>query len=115
MGTTELHLGESVATRLVGHGLHAPAQLDSECLSALVRLHQSEALSAAITEELLTQLAAAPITRHPLAPLVAGAWKRRDDLRLADALSVELAHHLGVPLITTDTRLHSLRLVGVIR
>jgi len=34
-----------------------------------------------------------------------GAWLRRENIRLADALYVELAEQLDVPLITTDLRL----------
>lgn len=41
-----------------------------------------------------------------MAALLSGAWRRRHDLRLVDALYVELSDQLGdVPLITTDRRL----------
>jgi predicted nucleic acid-binding protein len=57
---------------------------------------------------------AAPIERHPVASLLVGAWSRRDRLRLADALYVELAASRALPLITTDRRLRSVRLVEVV-
>jgi predicted nucleic acid-binding protein len=53
----------------------------------------------------LAHLATLPVTRHDLPPLVAGAWARRADLRLFDALYVELAARLGVRVLTTDQRL----------
>jgi len=52
-------------------------------------------------------LTEAPIERHPLSPLLLGAWRRRKNLRLVDALYVELASQLDLPLLTTDTRLAS--------
>src|SRR5215469_8816103 len=53
----------------------------------------------------LVDLLALPLSRHDLPPLVAGAWARRADLRLLDALYVELAERLGVRVLTTDHRL----------
>jgi predicted nucleic acid-binding protein len=38
--------------------------------------------------------------------LLLGAWPRRHQLRLADAVYVELAAALDVPLVTADPRLH---------
>jgi len=45
---------------------------------------------------------------------VLGAWARRDQLRLADALYVELAVSLGLSLITTDRRLHPAPVADVV-
>jgi predicted nucleic acid-binding protein len=53
----------------------------------------------------LERVAAAPIERHVLAPLLSGAWKLRHNLRLVDALYVELANRLDAPIVTTDTGL----------
>jgi predicted nucleic acid-binding protein len=99
--------GAAVAARLTDRDLHAPAHLDSEVLSGLGRLHWAGALSAEQARARLVELAAAPITRHDLAPLLVGAWQRRHRLRLADALYVELAESLGVTLVTADARLAS--------
>lgn len=62
-------------------------------------------MDASAVDERLALLASMPIQRHLLPPLVVAAWERRDELRLVDALYVELAHRLQVPLITTDQRL----------
>jgi predicted nucleic acid-binding protein len=54
------------------------------------------------------------VTRHPLADLLHGAWDRRENLRVADALYVELAESLRVKLVTTDQRLKSMHVAHVV-
>jgi predicted nucleic acid-binding protein len=83
---------------------HAPAHLDAEVLSALGRLARGGHLLDADIEPRLDLLASMPVQRQLLPPLLPGAWVRRD-VRLVDALYVELAHQLDAPLITTDQRL----------
>lgn len=95
----------AAAARLRGTALHAPAHLDAEVLSALGRLHRAGALSDADIDAGLARLARLPLTRHLLPELLRGAWERRGDIRLVDALYVHLAAHLDVPLLTTDRRL----------
>lgn len=95
----------AVAARLSGVELHAPAHLDAEVLSALGRLYRAGHLSADDVEAGLQALAAMPVTRHPLADLLADTWALRDNMRLVDALYVALATRLDTPLITTDHRL----------
>lgn len=91
--------------RLVGTVMHAPAHMDAEVLSALGRLQRAGELSPADVEAGLGALTTVPLTRHPVAELATGAWSRRADLRLVDALYVELAAELRAPLLTTDYRL----------
>lgn len=98
-------LGDPVRRRLEHHQLHAPAHLDAEVLSALGRLHRAGKLPATAVADRLRQLAAAPIRRHDLPALIEGAWTRRHNLRLVDALYVELALGLEAPLLTTDSAL----------
>ena len=99
-------LGVRVRERMRGHQLHAPAHLDAEVLSALGRLHRAGELAQSSVTAALEVLATAPIHRHPLGTLLLGAWKRRDNQRLVDALYTELAAALeSVPLLTTDARL----------
>ncbi len=99
-------LGVKVRARMRGRQLHAPAHLDAEVLSALGRLHRAGELQQPTVTLALADLAAAPIRRHPLASLLSGAWKRRENQRLADALYAELAASLdSIPVLTTDARL----------
>ena len=100
-------LGGAVRRRIAGHGLHAPAHIDAEVLSALGRLHRAGELEAGSVESKLHELVAAPIERHPTTDLLLGTWARRHQLRLVDALYVQLAVSLDVPLVTTDRRLHA--------
>jgi predicted nucleic acid-binding protein len=98
-------LGQAVGERIEGSTLHAPAHLDAEVLSALGRLHRGGVLSARRVSESLEAVAEAPIERHPLPGLIEGAWRRRQRLRLVDALYVELAEQLGVRVVSTDAAL----------
>lgn len=95
----------AVRARLQDTAWYAPAHLDAEALSALGRLSRSGHLQPAEVDERLALLAAMPVHRQLLPPLLPGAWARRVDLRLVDALYVELAAQLQAPLITTDQRL----------
>ena len=96
--------GVTVRARVDGWTLHAPAHLDAEVLSAFGRLHRAGEVTAEAVMVCSAAAAAAPITRHDVALPLDGAWARRDRLRLADALYVELAERLAVRLITTDER-----------
>jgi predicted nucleic acid-binding protein len=99
-------LGFAASDRMRGRRLHAPAHLDAEVLSALGRLHRAKQIDEPVVTTAFDRLIVAPIERHPLAPLLHGAWARRDSQRLVDALYVELAAILGsLPLLTTDARL----------
>lgn len=105
----DLLLGTGRATaiqdRLRGHDLHVPAHFDAEVLSALGRLERAGHLHASDAEKRLDRVSAAPLERCPLAPLLNGAWQRRHNLRLVDALYVELAERMEAPIITVDARL----------
>ncbi len=98
-------LATAIRDRLQGHELHAPAHFDAEVLSALGRLHRGGHLTARQVTTRIQRVAAAPIQRHLLAPLLAGAWKLRHNLRLVDAVYVELANRLEAPIVTTDAGL----------
>lgn len=100
-------LGRAVRNRIGGHALHAPAHIDAEVLSALGRLHRAGDLDPEPVQSMLRGLAAAPIERHPVNDLLLGTWARRHQLRLVDALYVELAVARNLPLVTTDRRLQT--------
>ncbi|MGB3186612.1 MAG: type II toxin-antitoxin system VapC family toxin [Ornithinimicrobium sp.] len=103
----DTELGGAVRRRLAGHALHAPAHFDAEVLSALGRLHRAGDVEAENVESRLRDLVAAPIQRHDVSGLLIGAWWRRHQLRLVDALYVELAVSRDLPLVTTDRRLRA--------
>jgi predicted nucleic acid-binding protein len=95
----------AVRARLAHTVMHAPAHLDAEVLSALGRMQRAGVLTVGQVDAALDDLRQAPVTRHALTPLIAGAWARRATLRLADALYVELSDATDLVLLTTDQRL----------
>jgi predicted nucleic acid-binding protein len=107
-------VGGAVRKRLAGQSLHAPGHIDAEVLSALGRLGRAGHLDDDTVTRLLGRLVDAPIERHPVHGLVAGAWARRHQLRLADALYVELAATREAALVTTDRRLRAVPRVDVV-
>ena len=96
------NLAGAIQTRLQGSELHVPGHFDAEVLSALGRLHRAGDLTARQAAERIELVASSPIGRHLLAPLLRGAWRRRQNLRLVDALYVELASQLNAAIVTTD-------------
>jgi predicted nucleic acid-binding protein len=107
-------VGRKVGHRFAGHVLHTPAHVDAEVLSALGRLHRAGDLPEDDVEAKLAALVAAPLVRHPVHDLLFGAWARRHQLRLADALYVELANAQGWTLVTTDRRLRAVPVAEVV-
>jgi predicted nucleic acid-binding protein len=99
-------LGLKARERMRDHSLHAPAHMDAEVLSALGRLHRAGELAQTAAAQAIAELASGPIRRHALAGLLSGAWARRENQRLVDALYCELASSLhSAVLLTTDARL----------
>jgi predicted nucleic acid-binding protein len=96
------NLAGAIQERLQGSELQVPAHFDAEVLSALGRLHRAGELTARQAAERIELVASSPIGRHLLAPLLRGAWRRRQNLRLVDALYIELANQLKAAIVTTD-------------
>lgn len=96
-------LAAHVANRIAGNEILVPAHFDAEVLSALGRLHRGGELSEAQVERRVALTAQAPFHRHLLAPLLEGAWGRHHNVRLVDALYIELAKQLDATIITTDS------------
>ena len=96
---------DRIADRVEQNVLHAPAHIDLELLSAFGRIERSGKLTSAEVDLRLRAAESVIIQRHALEGLSAGAWRRRQSLRISDAFYVELADQLDVPLITTDQRL----------
>lgn len=97
--------GAWVLDQIADHSVAAPAHLRSEAFSGLGRRFRAGAFTADQTEEALRLLTRMRIIEHPVSALLLSAWARRDQLRLADALYVELAAQLDTVVVTTDRRL----------
>ncbi|MDP9232142.1 MAG: type II toxin-antitoxin system VapC family toxin [Actinomycetota bacterium] len=76
-----------------------------EVVSTLRRMAARGGLSTQRAKQALTDLAAAPVTRHPAAPLTERIWELRKSHSAYDAAYVALAEALDMPLLTTDQRL----------
>jgi predicted nucleic acid-binding protein len=102
----DLLLGETasgrIADRIERSSLHAPAHIELELLSVFGGIERSGQLTSAEVDLRLRAAESVVIQRHALEGLSAGAWRRRQSLRIADAFYVELAAQLDVPLITTN-------------
>jgi len=96
-------LAARVAERIADNEILVPAHFDAEVLSALGCLHRGGALSEAEVEARVALTAKAPFQRHLLAPLLEGAWALHLNVRLVDALYIELANQVDATIITTDS------------
>lgn len=96
-------LAARVAERIANNEILVPAHFDAEVLSALGRLHRGGELSEAEVEARVALTAQAPFHRHLLPPLLEGAWARHHNVRLVDALYIELANQVDATIITTDS------------
>ena len=99
----------SVIERLVGEDIHAPHLLDVEVASALRRLVVEGRLAEERADRALDILERGDIHRHEHTPLLRHGWKLRHQVSAYDAAYVSLAAVMGIPLVTTDHKLASVR------
>lgn len=100
-------LASQVADRIKDSTVNVPAHFDAEILSALGRLQRAGELSEKEVEDRVTLTVQAPFQRHLLAPLLIGAWSLHHNVRLVDALYIELARQLDATIVTTDSGMAS--------
>lgn len=110
-----LRLGgaEVVERELVRDSFVAPAHLDAEVLSALVRLTRRAMVEPARAQQAIAALRRMRIRRMSLPSLLDDAWAHRHNLSAYDALYVALGARLGCGLLTADRRLASAAGLGV--
>lgn len=97
--------GDWVEFQTRAKAVEAPGHLLAEVLSALGRRVRAGELTVRQVEEAITEIEGMRFVSHAITPLLPGAWARRVNLRLADALYVELADQLDTVVVTTDLRL----------
>lgn len=100
-------LASLVAERIKDSEVNVPAHFDAEVLSALGRLQRAEELTETEVEQRISLTAQAPFQRHLLAGLLNGAWALHHNVRLVDALYIELAEQLDASIVTTDSGMAS--------
>ncbi len=96
-------LAADVADRIAGSDIAVPAHFDAEVLSALGRLQRAGDLTETEVETRVGITAQAPFRRYLLPQLLEGAWARHHNVRLVDALYIELGNQLAATIITTDS------------
>jgi len=101
LGTRE---GQAVRNALVDRQIHVVDHEGIRVAIALRELRRIGSLSEVDLMRKLRLLAEAPFRAHPARDLLV-ASAAREDLRLGDALCVELSYRLAAPLVTTDSRL----------
>lgn len=95
-------LADLVADRIEGSAVSVPAHFDAEVLSALGRLQRAGELTEKEVEQRIDLTVQAPFQRHLLTGLLKGAWALHHNIRLVDALYIELAEQLDARIVTTD-------------
>jgi predicted nucleic acid-binding protein len=82
--------------------VHVPEHFHAETISGIGRLAQRGDLDELTARRSLRAVAALRALRHPVLPLYAGIWARRDNLSAYDAAYLALAERLGAGLLTVD-------------
>ena len=109
-GTVEFLLGSELGER-VGSAMeqagavHTPALLDVEVAQVIRRLERAGTLESTHAGALIEILQEAPVTRHPIQPLLPRIWQWRASLTAYDACYVALAEAMSCSILTTDRRL----------
>ncbi len=105
-------LGGAVRRRLAGH---APAHVDAKRCSLRWHVCTAPAISRPrMSSPDLQTLVTAPIERHNVSDLLIGSWSRRHQLRLVDALYIQLAVSREIVLVTTDRHLQAVPAADVV-
>jgi predicted nucleic acid-binding protein len=86
-------------------GIWVPEHFFAEVSGTIRGFEQQGSFDAPRSAVMLTQLAQLPLRRVGVRPLLDEAWTLRHNLRVADAIYVVLARHLGAELVTCDSRL----------
>jgi predicted nucleic acid-binding protein len=94
-----------IRERLRDKDIVVPGHALAEVLNALGRSARREVLTGSDVELVLHELTRMPLRVVELTELLPGAWARRDQHSLPDALDIELAARLDTVVLTTDPRL----------
>lgn len=84
---------------------YVPEHFYVEVAGAIRRAELHGHITGDRADRAFTDLAAAPLRRAQILPLMSAAWSRRGHLTVADALYVVLAEELDATLVTSDTKL----------
>jgi predicted nucleic acid-binding protein len=97
--------GKWVRARIRREDLAAPHIIDLEVVSGLRQLLARAAVTRRQAENGLDDFAGLDVTRYPVTVFLDRIWRLRTMLSPYDAAYVSLGEALGLPLLTTDSRL----------
>lgn len=99
-------IGRQLRAKLpAGAETWVPEHYYAESVGVLRRDELNHRFDPARIQVALDRLLTAPARRVSVKPLMAEAWRLRQNLTIADALYVVLATHVGAELVTSDLRL----------
>jgi predicted nucleic acid-binding protein len=99
-------IGRQLRAKLpVGAETWVPEHYYAESVGVLRRDELNRRFDPARIQVALDRLLTAPTRRVSVKPVIAEAWRLRQNLTIADALYVVLATHVGAELVTSDLRL----------
>lgn len=94
-----------ISERVRDRRLVVPGHFHAEALNAVGGMARGFKIAVADADRVVRALGRLPVEISDLTGLLHGAWQRRDQHALADALYVELAAQLDTVVVTTDRRL----------
>lgn len=97
--------GQWVRAHIRSEDLAAPHIIDLEVISGLRQLLARAAVTRRQAENGLHDFAELDVTRYPVTAFLDRIWRLRTILSPYDAAYVSLGEALGLPLLTTDSRL----------
>jgi predicted nucleic acid-binding protein len=103
----EVLTAEALRLRHVGHELHVPAFFDVEVANIVWKKLRRGELNRVDADDIVTQLPALPLTRHPDSPLLASALDLADQTQrtVYDCVYLALAKQLRGVMMTADEKL----------
>jgi len=97
--------GIAIAAAVENGEIHAPALIDVEFSSAVVRLLRRRAIDVERAADAIADLSEIPLTRHGHLALLPRVLSLRDNFSVYDATYVALCEAIDAALITADAKL----------
>lgn len=90
-----------------------PEHFYVEVIGTIRGFEQTEEIDAVRARAMVDQVHAWPLHRSAVRPIIEAGWDMRHNIRIADAVYVELVRLLDAELVTSDRRLASAPRLGV--
>lgn len=94
-----------ISEQLMDNHVVVPMHFHAEALNAIGGMLRGSRITAAEADRAVGTITRFPVETRDVAGLLQGAWRRRGQHALLDAIYVELAARLDTVVVTTDRRL----------